>query len=189
MSTRFRKSVSLGKGVKLNISKSSVGVSLGGKHGGVSLNSKNGARAHVSAPGTGLSYSQKLGGSSKSSNFGSSKSANAYHSRSEADNVSTASVVTVSTPKYPKACRALSFVLVVLCGLLCFSLFGIGYIGGGIVAVLLGIGGGLVCDYYSKYITDEDNETPALKKPIYKRVWVIVLTCCVILGFILRFVG
>lgn len=62
MGTKFRKIVKIAPGVKLNVNKKSVGVSVGGKHGGVSLNSKNGARVRVSAPGTGISYSQKIGG-------------------------------------------------------------------------------------------------------------------------------
>ena len=56
MGLRFRKSIQLLPGVKLNIGKSSVGVSLGGKFGGISLNSKTGAHARASLPGTGLSY-------------------------------------------------------------------------------------------------------------------------------------
>lgn len=66
MGFRFRKSVKLGKGVKLNLGKKSAGVSFGGKHGGISINSKSGARGRVSIPGTGVSYSTKLsGGKSK----------------------------------------------------------------------------------------------------------------------------
>ena len=62
---RFRKSVKIAPGVKLNIGKKSVGVSVGGKHGGVSFNSKTGARARISAPGTGLSYSTSLSSGKK----------------------------------------------------------------------------------------------------------------------------
>ena len=65
MGFRFRKSVKLGKGVKLNFGKKSVGVSFGGRHGGVSINSKSGARGRVSLPGTGISYSTKLSGGKK----------------------------------------------------------------------------------------------------------------------------
>lgn len=65
MGLRFRKSIKLGKGVKLNLGKKSAGLSFGGKHGGISFNSKSGARARVSIPGTGISYTTKLGGSSK----------------------------------------------------------------------------------------------------------------------------
>lgn len=67
MGLRFRKSVKVAPGVKLNVGKKSVGVSLGGKYGGVSFNSMSGARARVSAPGTGISYSTKIGNSSNGS--------------------------------------------------------------------------------------------------------------------------
>lgn len=62
MGTRFRKSIKLAPGVKINVGKKSVGLSVGGKHAGMSFNSKTGTRARVSAPGTGLSYSTKVGG-------------------------------------------------------------------------------------------------------------------------------
>jgi len=65
MGLRFRKSVTLLPGVKLNIGKSSVGVSLGGKFAGVSLNTKTGASVRASLPGTGLSYTKKVAGFSK----------------------------------------------------------------------------------------------------------------------------
>lgn len=65
MKLKFRKSVKIAPGVKLNIGKKSAGVSLGGKYGGVSLNSKTGARARVSMPGTGLSYSTSLASNKK----------------------------------------------------------------------------------------------------------------------------
>ena len=60
MGLRFRRSIKIAPGVKLNIGKKSMGVSVGGKYGGVSLNSKAGARVRASAPGTGLSYSAKI---------------------------------------------------------------------------------------------------------------------------------
>lgn len=60
MALRYRKSIKLGKGVKLNIGKKSAGISLGGKYGGMSFNTRNGARVRASAPGTGLSYTEKV---------------------------------------------------------------------------------------------------------------------------------
>lgn len=60
MGLKFRKSVKIAPGVKLNIGKKSIGISAGNKYGGISVNSKNGARVRVSAPGTGLSYSEKV---------------------------------------------------------------------------------------------------------------------------------
>lgn len=62
MGFKFRKSIKIAPGIKLNIGKKSAGISIGGKTGGISFNTKTGARARVSAPGTGLSYSTKIGG-------------------------------------------------------------------------------------------------------------------------------
>lgn len=64
MGIRFRKSITLAPGVKLNVGKKSAGISVGGKYGGVSANSRTGARARISAPKTGVSYSTKIGSSS-----------------------------------------------------------------------------------------------------------------------------
>lgn len=76
MGLRFRKSIKIAPGVKLNFSKKSVGVSVGGKYGGVSFNSKSGTTVRASAPGTGLSYSSKVsGGSKRATKDGSSSSA------------------------------------------------------------------------------------------------------------------
>ena len=55
MGFRFRKSVKIAPGVKVNFGKKSVGMSIGNRYAGVSVNSRTGARARVSAPGTGLS--------------------------------------------------------------------------------------------------------------------------------------
>ena len=62
MPLRFRKSIKLAPGLRLNIGKKSVGFSAGNKYGGVSWNSRTGSRTRVSAPGTGLSYVTSGGG-------------------------------------------------------------------------------------------------------------------------------
>ena len=59
MGLNFRKSINLGKGVKLNIGKKSVGVSAGVKGARVSMNSSGRKTATFSIPGTGLSYTMK----------------------------------------------------------------------------------------------------------------------------------
>lgn len=64
MDFRFRKSIKIAPGVRLNVGKKSMGVSVGGKGARLSTNTRTGTRVTVSAPGTGLSYSQKVGGSS-----------------------------------------------------------------------------------------------------------------------------
>lgn len=82
MGFRFRKSVKVAPGVRLNIGKKSAGVSIGGKVGGVSINSKTGAAARVSAPGTGVSYTSKV--SSKcESRVSSEASATIIHEHSQ----------------------------------------------------------------------------------------------------------
>ncbi|MDH6370530.1 hypothetical protein M2444_002310 [Paenibacillus sp. PastF-3] len=60
-SFRFRKSINLGGGVKLNVGKKGVGISAGVKGARVSAG-PSGKRTTVSLPGTGLSYSTKIGG-------------------------------------------------------------------------------------------------------------------------------
>lgn len=61
MGFRFSKSIRLGKHVRLNISKSGIGVSAGVKGARISTGSR-GTRLTTSIPGTGISHSQKLGG-------------------------------------------------------------------------------------------------------------------------------
>lgn len=65
MGLRFRKSIKVADGVKVNIGTKSAGVSVGGKYGGVSFNTKSGTNVHASAPGTGLSYTKKIGSKKK----------------------------------------------------------------------------------------------------------------------------
>ncbi|MFR9136557.1 MAG: DUF4236 domain-containing protein [Gemmiger formicilis] len=56
MGFRFHKSVKLLPGLRLNLNKKSISLSAGGKHLGVTVNSRGGVSGRVSAPGTGLSY-------------------------------------------------------------------------------------------------------------------------------------
>ena len=67
MGTRFRKSIKIAPGIKINVGKKSAGISVGGKYGGMSFNSKNGVRVRTSLPGTGISYSEKLSSSQTTS--------------------------------------------------------------------------------------------------------------------------
>lgn len=59
MGFRFRKTVSLGKGVRLNFSKSGVSTSVGPRGASVSFG-KRGTYANVGIPGTGISYRKRL---------------------------------------------------------------------------------------------------------------------------------
>ena len=73
MSMRFRKSVKICKGVKVNFSKSGASLSLGGRGHGVTFGGR-GTRAHVGIPGTGLSYSTRIGDHTRSRSRPSSRS-------------------------------------------------------------------------------------------------------------------
>lgn len=63
MGIRFRKSIKLGGGTKLNLSKSGVGISTGVKGFRVSKNTSGRSRVTSSLPGTGLSYVNEFGSS------------------------------------------------------------------------------------------------------------------------------
>ena len=63
---RYRKSIGMGKGIRLNVGKGSLGISAGGKGAHVSVNSKRGVTTSVGAPGTGVSYFKTTGWGSKS---------------------------------------------------------------------------------------------------------------------------
>ena len=56
MAMRFRKTVKLGRGLRLNIGKKSASISLGGKFGGITLSTKGKATKRASLPGTGISF-------------------------------------------------------------------------------------------------------------------------------------
>ncbi|WP_219716784.1 DUF4236 domain-containing protein, partial [Clostridioides difficile] len=56
MGFKFRKSINLGGGLKLNINKNSVSVSGGVKGARVSVNSKGKATTTLGVPGSGLYY-------------------------------------------------------------------------------------------------------------------------------------
>ena len=72
MGFRFRKSVKIAPGVRLNIGKKSVGISAGVKGARVSVNSSGRKTTTVGIPGTGLSYqkTEKIGGAKKAQTGG-----------------------------------------------------------------------------------------------------------------------
>ena len=70
MSLRFKKSIKILPGIKLNISKNGINSVTIGKPGASVNLSKKGKQATVGIPGTGLSYSKKFSSSvNKSSKF------------------------------------------------------------------------------------------------------------------------
>ena len=79
MGMRFRKSIKLGGGTKLSLSKSGVGLSTGVKGFRVSKNTSGRSRVTASLSGTGLSYAKEYG---SSGSFGNSQTAPVHHSSS-----------------------------------------------------------------------------------------------------------
>ena len=61
-SFRFRKSVKIAPGLRLNINKKSVGISTGVRGARYSINSSGRRSSSVGIPGTGLSYRTQHGG-------------------------------------------------------------------------------------------------------------------------------
>lgn len=75
MGLRFRKSISLGKGVRVNISKSGIGMSAGVKGARIGLSSRKGTYVSGGIPGTGIygiSYAKGGGRSATSASSGDS---------------------------------------------------------------------------------------------------------------------
>lgn len=66
MGIRFQRSIRIGKGLRLNLSKSGLGFSAGPRGAGVSVGPR-GVYGHAGIPGTGLYARQKLGGNTPSS--------------------------------------------------------------------------------------------------------------------------
>lgn len=65
MGFRFRKSLKIAPGVKLNFNKKSTGITFGGKGFHYTVNSKGKKTTSVGIPGTGLYYTTTSGGNSK----------------------------------------------------------------------------------------------------------------------------
>ena len=65
MGFRFRKSINLGKGFRINLSKSGIGYSVGGKGFRLTKKANGGYRETYSLHGTGLSWIKEHGKSKK----------------------------------------------------------------------------------------------------------------------------
>ena len=68
MGLRFRKSINLGGGAKINLSKSGVGYSIGTKGARITKKASGGSKTTLSVPGTGISYVKESKGKRKASN-------------------------------------------------------------------------------------------------------------------------
>lgn len=80
MGFRFRKSLKIAPGVKLNFNKKSTGITLGGKGFHYTKNSKGKHTTTASIPGTGLSYTSSGSGKSSQKTSDSKTTNNSYSS-------------------------------------------------------------------------------------------------------------
>lgn len=81
MGWRFRKSIKILPGVKLNFNKKSVGITFGGKGAHYTINSKGKRTASIGIPGTGLYYTESSRSSKKGSSPAPSMQSNNFQSK------------------------------------------------------------------------------------------------------------
>ena len=119
MGLRFRKSISVAKGVKVNINKKSAGVTVGKRGAHYTINTTGKQTASVGLPGTGLSYSKSFGGKKKSSKASSSKKSSSTPSASD-DLLNGAKAAGNNT-----GCIILAIAAVAIVAILVFGIWGI----------------------------------------------------------------
>ena len=73
MGLRFRKSINLGGGFKINLSKSGIGYSWGVKGFRATKTARGTTRRTASIPGTGISYVSESGKKKRSSRYSEAK--------------------------------------------------------------------------------------------------------------------
>lgn len=78
MGIRFRKTINLGNGFKLNFSKSGIGGSWGTKGLRVTRTAKGSTRVTVSIPGTGISYVKEVKSKKRHYKIAPRKATNSY---------------------------------------------------------------------------------------------------------------
>lgn len=78
MGLRFRKSIKIAPGLKINLNKNSISATVGTKGAHYTVNSKGKRTASVGIPGTGISYTQTTGGKSKGSSKKADTSTDSY---------------------------------------------------------------------------------------------------------------
>ncbi|MBQ8913243.1 MAG: DUF4236 domain-containing protein [Lachnospiraceae bacterium] len=122
MGLRFRKSISVAKGVKVNINKKSAGVTVGKRGAHYTINTTGKQTASVGLPGTGLSYSKSFGGKKKSSKASSSKkSSSSSSTKSAGDDLLNEAKAAGNN----SGCIILAIAAVAIVAILVFGIWGI----------------------------------------------------------------
>ena len=83
MGFKFRKSIKIAPGIKLNFNKKSTGVTFGGKGVKYTHNSKGKQTKSLGIPGTGLYYTTTTGGNTKKKSGKSTKTTNGIYINTE----------------------------------------------------------------------------------------------------------
>ncbi len=121
MGLRFRKSISVAPGVKVNVNKKSAGVTVGKRGAHYTINTTGKQTASVGLPGTGLSYSKSFGGKKKSSKASSKKaSASSNTNSASADLLNEAKAAGNNT-----GCIILAIAAVAILALLVLGIWGL----------------------------------------------------------------
>lgn len=79
MGLKFRKSIKIAPGVKINFNKKSIGATFGTRGAHYTINSKGKRTASVGIPGTGLSYTTSSGGGSSKKHNQTTNMSNAHY--------------------------------------------------------------------------------------------------------------
>ena len=111
MGLRYRKSINLGGGFRVNLSKSGVSYSWGVRGYRVTKTSRGSVRQTVSIPGTGISYVTESSGKPKNASASSKKSAknDPYANISEYRQITSAEAKNFQPPEYKELFRRLKF--------------------------------------------------------------------------------
>ena len=185
MGLRFRKSVKIAPGVKVNFNKKSVGITAGVKGAHVTVNSKGRKTTSVGIPGTGLSYveTSKIGKPSPSA-------------KNNSTSYSSSKPLNKQPPEKPKPARKTSRIVL-------FSFFivllGLSTLGGIISCLTEGVDlldismfiliGGLIglsfvgLSRARKPYSDGGNPLPPVKKSRGFKISILLLICGFLLGF------
>lgn len=176
MGLRFRKSFKIAPGVRFNVGKKSHGISIGGRGGGISFNSKSGTHARVSIPGTGISYTTKVGGKKRKKS--SKKESSSYKNNTAYSTVrKKATVQTIPVPQFYqvvaptilpyntlyayKILFLIGGIVSIIAGIITIASFGIALIGCGLYFLYKYTDYKKKVDYYDEYSSGLINSIPS----------------------------
>lgn len=143
MGLRFRKSIKIAPGVKVNINKKSVGVTMGGKGFHHTVNTSGRKTTSVGIPGTGLSYSSTSQSKKNKTNVTSQKTQESEPIIHENTTIKNTAMKQPAVPPRKKGKTLKIWGIILICasivGMISFIIEGDlynGFIGGGILLII-----------------------------------------------------